>query len=95
MPKEGKTTTTVDEKKSKVDALASKLLGEEIQEPNQEAKEMPSTPPDETSVEKQQEDATPVEKVSDEKQQEYKTYDHMVKVNGKYYNAGEKIPVLK
>ena len=92
MPKEGKTTTTVDETKNKVDALASRLLGEENQETN---KETPSTPPDKTSDEKQQEDATPVEKVSVEKQQEYKTYDHMVKLNGKYYNAGEKIPVLK
>lgn len=92
MPKEGKATATVDEAKNKVDALASKLLGEENQDTK---KETPSTPPDKTSDEKQQEDATPVEAVSDEKQQEYKTYDHMVKVNGKYYNAGEKITVLK
>lgn len=48
-------------------------------------------------VEKSEKAEVKMEEQEEQKQEikeiEFKTYDHMVKVNGKYYNTGEKVPL--
>ena len=96
MSKETKTNADASAKK-KADELAAKLLGEEETAPKEES----STPTDkaldeiDTNVDGVNFDASKltVAPFHAKLLQDFKVYDHMVKVNGVYYKAGEQVPI--
>lgn len=88
-----------EEEKRKADALAQQITGAEESErdsDNDDGTKVPDDLPEDTT---EPVTAEPVEDMPESNitaptfEAEYVTYDHMVKAHGKFYAAGEKVPV--
>lgn len=84
-----------EEEKRKADALAQQITGAEESErdsDNDDGTKVPDDLPEDTT---EPVTAEPVEDMPTAPtfEAEYVTYDHTVKVNGKFYATGEKVPV--
>lgn len=88
-----------EEEKRKADALAQQITGAEESERDSDNDDGTKVPDDLPEYTTEPVTAEPVEDMPESNitaptiEAEYVTYDHMVKAHGKFYAAGEKVPV--